>query len=156
MSTKELKESSAALKSFKNPVFESRIRTLDKEICKRENKADVHAILEHVDRLAASVDKSINKLQNIKYEKKLASLITEAKEIIAEAKTMCKNKASKKLVSENKHSISNICSDDISIAKFNEDRQINETIDTFKLFNSNKDNSALERMCSNFRRNSYE
>ena len=155
MTTKELKESSAALKSFKNPVFESRIRTLDKEICKRENKADMHAILEHVDRLAASVDKSINKLQNIKYEKKLAYLITEAKEIIDEAKKVCKTKVSKKLTNENKRSISNICSDDISIAKFNTDRQINETIDTTKLF-SNKDNSALERMCSNFRRNSYE
>lgn len=155
MSTKELKESSAALKSFKNPVFESRIRTLDKEICKRENKVNVHEILESVDRLAASVDKSINKLQNIKYENKLASLIKEAKEIISDAKKLCNNKASKKSVNESKRSISNICSDDISITKFNTDRQINETIDTTKLF-SNKDNSALERMCSNFRRNSYE
>ena len=128
---------------------------LDKEICKRENKANVHEILESVDRLAASVDKSINKLQNIKYEKKLASLIKEAKEIISDAKKLCNNKASKKSVNESKRSISNICSDDISIAKFNTDRQINETIDTTKLF-SNKDNSALERMCSNFRRNSYE
>ena len=154
MSTKELKESAAALKSFKNPVFESRIRTLDKEISKRENKADVHAILESVDRLAASVDKSLNKLQNIKYEKKLASLIKEARALINEAKNSSKPHTVKQ-INEKKRSISNICSDDISISKFNTDRQINENIDVTKLF-SNEDNSALERMCSNFRRNSYE
>ena len=154
MSTKELKESAAALKSFKNPVFESRIRTLDKEISKRENKADIHAILESVDRLAASVDKSLNKLQNIKYEKKLASLIKEARALINEAKNSNKPHTVKQ-INEKKRSISNICSDDISISKFNTDRQINENIDVTKLF-SNEDNSALERMCSNFRRNSYE
>ena len=86
MSTKELKESVAALKSFKNPVFESRIRSLDKEISKRENKADIHAILESVNRLADAVDKSADKLRNIKYEKKLASLIKEAKDIVGEMK----------------------------------------------------------------------
>jgi hypothetical protein len=151
MSTKELKESSAALKSFKNPVFESRIRNLDKEICKRENKADIHSILESVDRLSNSVDKSISRLHNVKYEDSLKSLIKEAREIISEAKGIRNKPPQRKCVTESKPLISNICSDDISITKFNTDRQINDTIDTTKLFN-NKDNSALEKMCSNFRR----
>jgi hypothetical protein len=155
MSTKELKESSAALKSFKNPVFESRIRTLDKEISKREGKANVHEILESVNRLASAVDKSIDKLQNIKYEKQLKSLIQEAKSLISEARSVDKKKIAAKVVNEKKCSISNICSDDISINKFNTDRQVNENIDFTKLF-KNEDNSTLERMCSNFRRNSYE
>jgi hypothetical protein len=144
MSTKELKESSAALKSFKNPVFESRIRTLDKEICKREHKADIHSILESMNKLAESLDCSFNKLQNIKYEKKLASLITEAKSIIKDIKT----------TTAKNNSISNICSEDISINKFKDDTKFNESINTDNLF-SNKDISTLERMCSNFRRN-YE
>ena len=155
MSTKELKESAAALRSFKNPVFESRIRTLDKEISKREGKANIHAILESVDHLAESLDKSINRLQNIKYEKKLASLINEAKDIIADAKKLYESKPSKKSVSENKSLISNICNDNISFTKFNVDRKTNES-KTISDKPSDKDNSALERMCSRFRRNSYE
>lgn len=158
MTTKELKESAAALKSFKNPVFESRIRSLDKEICKRENKADIHAILESVSKIASSVDKSINKIHNIKYEKKLSSLIAEARNIIRDAKKVCITPNNKKLVNENKRIISNICSDNINITKFNDDYQVNETVDTSVLFNINnkEDNSTLKRMCSNFRRNSYE
>lgn len=152
MSTKELKESSAALKAFKNPVFESRIRSLDKEISKRENKVDSRALLESIDRLAAVVDKSVLKLHNIKYEKQLASLIKEAKELISEVKTTNESR----LATKNRL-ISNICNDDISINKFNIERQINESIDTDTLFTkNNEDNSALKRMCSNFRRNSYE
>ena len=151
MSTKELKESAAALRSFKNPVFESRIRTLDKEICKRENKADTHAILESVNRLASAIDKSIDKLQDIKYEKQLSNLIKEAKSIISDAKKVRANKRTNE-----KASISNICSDDMSINKFNTEHQLNESlISTTNIF-SNEDNSALKRMCSQFRRNSYE
>lgn len=145
MSTKELKESSAALKSFKNPVFESRIRTLDKEICKREHRTDIHSILESVNKLSDSLDKSIDKLQNIKYEKKLVSLISEAKSIIGDMKN----------VNNQKLSISNICRQDNSINKFRDDTKFNESIDTSNIFD-NKENSTLERMCSNFRRNSYE
>lgn len=148
MSTKELKESSAALKSFKNPVFESRIRTLDKEICKREHRIDTHSILESIDRLESLLDKSSNKLQNIKYEKNLISLIKEAKEIISKAKSVNESNSNNRL-------ISNICDDSNSINKFNTIRKLNESVDTSKTFNI-KDNSALERMCSNFRRNSYE
>lgn len=158
MSTKELKESSAALKSFGNPVFESRIRVLDKEISKRENKTDIHTLLESINRLSDSVDKSIDKLKHIKYEKKLASLISEAKDIISEVKK------SKKAVNEsacksnnNKCLISNICSDDTSMNKFNTEYQLNESININKVFSKNKkDNSILEKMCSQFRRNSYE
>lgn len=145
MSTKELKESSAALKSFQNPVFESRIRTLDKEICKREHRADIHSILESVNKLSDSLDKSIDKLQNIKYEKKLVSLISEAKSIIRDMKN----------ANNQKLSISNICRQDNSINKFRDDTKFNESIDTSNIFD-NKENSTLERMCSNFRRNSYE
>ena len=145
MSTKELKESSAALKSFQNPVFESRIRTLDKEICKREHRADIHSILESVNKLSDSLDKSIDKLQNIKYEKKLVSLISEAKSIIRDMKN----------VNNQKLSISNICRQDNSINKFRDDTKFNESINTSNIFD-NKENSTLERMCSNFRRNSYE
>ncbi len=159
MTTKELKESSAALKSFKNPVFESRIRILDKEICKRENKVDVHAILESIDRISAALDKSADKLSNIKYEKQLSSLIKEAKEIISEANAS-KAASKKSVVNESKNtastkqSISINCSDDVSINKFNTEPQINESINVAKLFSN--DNSFLERMCSNFRRNIYE
>ncbi len=151
MSTKELKESAAALKSFKNPVFESRIRILDKEICRREGKADLHAILESVDKLANAVDKSADKLRNIKYEKKLESLIKEARVIINDIK---QRRSSVNESSANKKSlISNICNEDISINKFNADSQLNESIDVSKLFSNN---TALEKMCSKFRRNSYE
>ena len=152
MSTKELKESSAALKAFKNPVFESRIRTLDKEICKRENKTDIHSLLESVNHLSDALDKSIDKLQNIKYEKKLASLIKEAKSIVSEAKKVRSN--SNKVINEKYKSISTICSEDMNITKFNADKT-NESIDADKLFN-NTDTSSLEKMCSRFRRNSYE
>ena len=156
MTVKELKESSAALKSFKNPVFESRIRSLDKEICKRENKADVHAILESLDRISATLDKQADKLNNIKYEKQLTSLIKEAKEIINEAKSS----TAKKVVNESKNtqtqkqSISIKCNDDVSINKFSTENQFNESINVAKLFSN--DNSLLERMCSKFRRNIYE
>jgi hypothetical protein len=155
MSTKELKESVTALRSFKNPVFESRIRTLDKEICKRENKADIHAILESVDRLSDTLNKSENKLQHIKYEKQLTSLIKEVKDLISDAKKF--NESSSRSVNKStnkKHSISNICSDDISINKFNTERHLNENININGILN--KDNTALEKMCSPFRRNSYE
>lgn len=155
MSTKELKESSAALKSFKNPVFESRIRTLDKEICKRENSLDAHAILESVNRLSDLLDKSADKVNKIKYEKQLASLIKEAKSIVNEAKESKTKKVVTEKHTNKKHSISNICNDDISINKFSAEHQSNESINITKLF-SNEDNSALKRMCSNFRRNSYE
>lgn len=159
MSTKELKESAAALRSFKNPVFESRIRSLDKEICKRENKADIHAILESVNRLADAIDKSENKLRNIKYEKQLSSLIKEAKDIINDVK---QNKT-KSVINESKQRKSNskndlisiICNDDINITKFNTETQFNENINVSKLFNSDN-TSSLEKMCSKFRRNSYE
>ena len=158
MSTKELKESAAALKSFKNPVFESRIRTLDKEICKRENKADVQAILESLDRISATLDKNIDKLNNIKYEKQLTSLIKEAKDIINESRVSSSN--TKKCVNESKNahtqkqSISIKCNDDVSINKFSADNQFNENINVAKLFSD--DNALLKRMCSNFRRNIYE
>lgn len=158
MTVKELKESSAALKSFKNPVFESRIRSLDKEICKRENRADVHSILEALDRISAALDKQADKLNNIKYEKQLTSLIKEAKDIINEARS--KSTASKQVVNESKNaqtqkqSISIKCNDDVSINKFSTENQFNESINVAKLFSN--DNSLLERMCSKFRRNIYE
>lgn len=155
MSTKELKESSAALKAFKNPVFESRIRTLDKEICKRENKVDMHAMMESIDRLSTAVNKSVIKLQNIKYEKQLKALIDEAKQLVNESKKNIKNKQ----LNENAK-ISNKYNTDTNISKFdlnNHDNvcNVNEDISVNKLFN-NEDNSKLERMCSHFRRTSYE
>ena len=155
MSTKELKESSAALKAFKNPVFESRIRTLDKEICKRENKVDMHAMMESIDRLSTAVNKSVIKLQNIKYEKQLKALIDEAKQLVNESKKNIKNKQ----LNENVK-ISNKYNTDTNISKFdlnNHDNvcNVNEDISVNKLFN-NEDNSKLERMCSHFRRTSYE
>lgn len=158
MTVKELKESAAALKSFKNPVFESRIRSLDKEICKRENKADVNAILESLDRISAALDKQCDKLNSIKYEKQLTSLIKEAKEIINEAHST--SDSHKVVVNEsdnthtNRQSISIKCNDDVSINKFNTETQLNESINVAKLFSD--DNSLLKRMCSNFRRNIYE
>lgn len=85
MSTKELKDSSAALKSFKNPVFESRIRTIDTEIRKRENRADINTVLESIDKLSSAVDKSLQNISNIKYEKKLISLINEARSLVKDA-----------------------------------------------------------------------
>lgn len=157
MSTKELKESAAALRSFKNPVFESRIRSLDKEICRRENKANINAIIESVNRLADAVDKSANKLRNIKYEKQLSSLIKEAKDIISDVKSArsVMNESKQRKDTNKKESISNICNEDMSITKFNTEPQLNESINVSKLFNSDN-TSALKRMCSKFRRNSYE
>lgn len=159
MTTKELKESAAALKSFKNPVFESRIRSLDKEICKRENKVDVHSIIESLDRISTSLDKSSNKLNSIRYEKELSSLIKEAKNIISEAKKVYTKKVvneSKNSISNNKQSISIKYSDDVSINKFNTESKFNENINLAKVFNTSEDNSLLERMCSKFRRNIYD
>ena len=157
MTTKELKESSAALKSFKNPVFESRIRILDKEICKRENKIDLTALLESLDRISAALDKPDNKLNHIKYEKQLTSLISEAKDIIKEARSTADTKSANesKIVQTQKQSISIKCNDDASINKFSTETQLNESINVAKLF-SNDNNSLLERMCSKFRRNIYE
>lgn len=157
MSTSELKESVAALKSFKNPVFESRIRTLDTEICKRENKTNLLAITESVDRLSKALDKSLENIHNIKYEKKLVSLIKEAREIIKDSKNLksVKNESLNKNHTLNKCYISNNHSDDISMNKFNTEAKFNENINIANVF-SKENTSALERMCSNFRRNSYE
>ena len=164
MTTSELKESASALKSFKNPVFESRIRTLDAEICKRENRLNINEMMDSVDRLSKSLDKSLEKLNRVTYEDKLSNLIKEAKQLITEAKEH-KNKASKaKIVNEStsksKKSYSQIsikCSDndDLSINKFRDDSKFNESLRTENIFNK-KDTSILERMCSHFRRNSYE
>ena len=152
MSTNELKESVAALKSFKNPVFESRIRTLDKEICKRENKANFDTVLESINRLSNLVDKLAHKSNHIKYEKELSSIITEAKSSLKDIKQV-KNE-SKKLLTNKKSSISNIYNNNFGMNKFNTDNTFNEDINISKVFNT--DTSTLERMCSNFRRNSYE
>jgi hypothetical protein len=156
MSTKELKESAAALRSFKNPVFESRIRSLDKEICKRENKADINAITDSINRLSNVLDKSLEKVKNIKYEKKLASLISEARAIVNEAKKesskqlkqMNENNASKNSSISNKYVVENS-----NINKFRDDSKFNEDLNVTEL--TNKD-TLLEKMCSNFRRNLYE
>ena len=160
MTTSELKESSAALKSFKNPVFESRIRTLDDEICKRENKININEMMDSVNRLSESLDASLKKFNRVTYEDKLSNLISEAKQLIAEAK----ERKAKKVVNEsapkaqaNQSSISIKCNDldDLSINKFRDDSKFNESLRTENIFNK-KDTSILERMCSHFRRNSYE
>ena len=157
MSTKELKESSAALKSFKNPVFESRIRTLDKEINKRENKQNINVILESIDKLSTAIDKSVNNhISNIKYEKQLHSLINEARTLINDVnKTRKVVNESKKQTNNKKDSISINCSDNVNINKFNDNSSFNENINVAKLF-SNENKSILEKMCSNFRRNIHE
>lgn len=159
MTTKELKESAAALRSFKNPVFESRIRSLDKEICKRENKTNIHEVLESLNRISSILDRSADKLNHIKYEKQLTSLIKEAKHIIEESKTVgqstTKNESNK--VPSNKNTLISInCNDDASISKFSTETQLNESINVAKLFSNENDNSLLEKMCSKFRRNIYE
>lgn len=155
MSTKELKESSAALKSFKNPVFESRIRTLDKEISKREEKANVSAILESIDRLSNALDRSLIKRNNIKYENQFSKLIDEAKSLINDFnKSKSNNVKVVKNESAKRSSISNIRNDDISINKFNTESNFNESFNASNLFND--DNSVLERMCKQFRRNIHE
>ena len=159
MSTRELKESSAALKSFKNPIFESRIRSLDKEICKRENKANIHAILESIDRLSNALDKSSKKISNIKYEKKLITLIEDAKSIIRDmSKSKAKQsvvKESKKINATKKDCISINCSDTNS-HKFDDCNNINTNVDVLNIRSNDKNISTLEKMCSKFRRNSYE
>lgn len=151
MSTKELKESAAALRSFKNPVFESRIRSLDKEICKRENKESFVSILESIDRLSGMVDRLSHNSKHIKYENELANLINEAKSSLNDIRQI-KNE-SKKHNAHKKDSISTNCNN-FSMNKFNTDNVLNENINVSKAFKS--DTSKLERMCSNFRRNSYE
>lgn len=163
MTTSELKESSAALKSFKNPVFESRIRILDNEICKREHRININEITESVNRLSNSLDASLKKFNRIKYEDRLSSLIKDAKQLISEAKDQKIKTLNSKIVNEssskvqrksNPVSIKYNDSDDLSINKFKDDSKFNESLRTENIFN--KDTSALERMCSHFRRNSYE
>lgn len=148
MTISELKESSAALKSFKNPVFESRIRTLDEEISKRECTHDNKAILESLDKLSLLADKLSNNKRAALYERKLSSLINEAKDIIKTAR--------EKKLSSNLDSISNIHNDDININKFNGNYHSNENINISNIFNKDDKNSALEKMCSIYRRNIYE
>ena len=161
MTTSELKESSAALKSFKNPVFESRIRTLDNEICKRENKANIKEMLESVNRLSNSLDASLKKFNRVTYEDKLSNLIKEAKQLITEAKESRTKVHSVKVVNESSSQKSNPRSikcndiDDLSINKFRDDSKFNESLRTENIFDK-KDTSILEKMCSHFRRFSYE
>lgn len=164
MSITELKESSAALKSFKNPVFESRIRSLDNEISKREGKVNLTAILESVEKLSNSLEKSSQLIKRRKYEKNLAGLISEARTLINDIhktkKATIKNesRAVKKSCNENCGSISTNRSDDISLNKFNDtaDSKFNESINRTNLFSNANNNSVLERMCKNFRRNIHE
>ena len=154
MTTKELKESSAALKSFKNPVFESRIRSLDKEICKRENKVDFHQVLESIEKLSSVIDSSIDKLESKKYESHLKLLIKEAKCIISDLKKSpsIKNECNNTQRTKSKISIKHI--DSNSIAKFNTESTLNESVDLAKVFSKDSnDTTALERMCSKYRRN---
>ena len=154
MTTRELKESSAALKSFKNPVFEARIRTLDQEIQKREYTS-APSILSSIDRLSNILNKSINHINNIKYEKKLKLLISEARKLIADANISHKAmNESVKCENLKKDSISIVCTDNVNMNKFN-DSSFNENINITDLF-SNSNKSTLERMCKNFRRNTYE
>lgn len=160
MSIKELKESSAALKSFKNPVFESRIRTLDKEISKREGKANVSTILESIDRLSIALDKSTKTTKRAKYESQLADLIKEAKSLIRElhcTKKRANESAARSKSCTNKYeSISNKRNDDVSINKFSTDSQCSENINVSNILSNVNNNSVLERMCKNFRRNIHE
>lgn len=150
MSTKELKESSAALKSFKNPVFESRIRTLDKEISKREGKADLQSIVESVNKLSNALS-TAKSLDNIKYEKQFNSLINEAKSLVDTLKS------TKRLVSESSinESISIKHNTDSRLDKFADDNRCNESVNISNLFVDKKE-SLLEKMCLNFRRNIHE
>lgn len=151
MSTKELKESAAALRSFKNPVFESRIRSLDKEISKRENKININTIAETVDRLASVVNKSLERYNKVKSEKELRSLIKEAKQIINDA-----NKLKNESVKLNKivrNESSNINMSDTNLHKFNESNVADHSYQSNISNNiDNKENFFLEKMCSTFRR----
>ena len=137
MSIAELKESSAALKSFKNPVFESRIRVIDNEIKNREKLVEDNSLNESINRLSLLVDKASKSIQHIKYEKELISLIKEAKSLIN--KTYLNNRKNLSKNESIKNDIISIKYDDINVNRFN-----------------NEDKSTLERMCSNFRRNIYE
>ena len=145
------------------PVFESRIRILDNEICKREHCININEITESVNRLSNSLDASLKKFNRIKYEDRLSSLIKDAKQLISEAKDQKIKVLNSKIVNESSSkvqrkssqvSIKYNDSDDLSINKFKDDSKFNESLRTENIFN--KDTSALERMCSHFRRNSYE
>lgn len=153
MSIKELRESSVALKSFNNPVFESRIRNIDKEIRKRENRADINSMLESIDRLSRAIDNSECNINNIKYENKLITLINEAKSIINESHKLSENKSKNTNTKDSLISINH--NDDVCINKFNIENQRNGSINISNLF-GNENKSTLESMCKNFRRNIYE
>lgn len=160
MSTKELKESAAALRSFKNPVFESRIRTLDSEICKRENKVNTAAILESIDRLSALMNKSVKHLESVNSEKKLNCILNEAKSLLNEIKSKSVFKEDKNVVNnkvEKQRSVS-IKNDDTNLSKFVNEVKFNSSNNSTICNNisNKKDNSLLEKMCSKFRRTSYE
>lgn len=160
MTTSELKESAAALKSFKNPVFESRIRTLDNEICKREHKININEMMESVNRLSDSLEASLKKFNRIKYESKLSNLIKEAKSLINEVKNQkphnIVNESCKKVTTQSTPISNKYITDDLNIIKFNDESKFNENLNTDTIFNKNNNNSLLERMCTHFRRNSYE
>ena len=153
MSIAELKESSAALKSFKNPVFESRIRVIDNEIKNREKLVEDNSLNESINRLSLLVDKASKSIQHIKYEKELISLIKEAKSLIN--KTYLNNRKNLSKNESIKNDIISIKYDDINVNRFNDNSSFNENININNIFN-NEDKSTLERMCSNFRRNIYE
>ena len=153
MSITELKESSAALKSFKNPVFESRIRVIDNEIKNREKLVEDNSLNESINRLSLLVDKASKSIQHIKYEKVLISLIKEAKSLIN--KTYLNNRKNLSKNESIKNDIISIKYDDINVNRFNDNSSFNENININNIFN-NEDKSTLERMCSNFRRNIYE
>lgn len=153
MSITELKESSAALKSFKNPVFESRIRVIDNEIKNREKLLEDNSLNESINRLSLLVDKASKSIQHIKYEKELISLIKEAKSLIN--KTYLNNRKNLSKNESIKNDIISIKYDDINVNRFNDNSSFNENININNIFN-NEDKSTLERMCSNFRRNIYE
>ncbi len=153
MSITELKESSAALKSFKNPVFESRIRVIDNEIKNREKLVEDNSLNESINRLSLLVDKASKSIQHIKYEKELISLIKEAKSLIN--KTYLNNRKNLSKNESIKNDIISIKYDDINVNRFNDNSSFNENININNIFN-NEDKSTLERMCSNFRRNIYE
>lgn len=164
MTTSELKESAAALKSFKNPIFESRIRILDNEICRREHRINISEMMESVNRLSDSLDASLKKFNRVTYENRLSSLIKDAKKLISEAKDRKTKTIQSKIVNEssskvykksNQISIKCNDNDDLSINKFRDESKFNESLRTENIFD-NKDTSTLERMCSHFRRNSYE
>ena len=160
MTTSELKESRAALKSFKNPVFESRIRVLDNEICKRENKANINEMLDSVNRLSKSLDMSLKRLNHKKYEDTLSRLIIESKQLIAEVKNHKPKKgtiesAAQAIAKQSPISNKYNAVDDLSLSRFRDDSKFNEGLRTENIL-IKKDTSILERMCSHFRRNSYE